>query len=35
MYKIYCDGYLIGVRELTPIEVKNLESNKDIFVISL
>ena len=35
MYKIYCEGYLVGVRELTPTEIKDLESNKDIFVISL
>jgi len=35
MYKIYCEGYLVGVRELTPAEVKDLESNKDIIVISL
>ena len=35
MYKIFYNGYLVGVEELTPQEVKNLESNKDIFVISL
>ncbi len=35
MYKIYCDGYLVGVKVLTPQEVKKLESSKDIFVISL
>lgn len=35
MYKIFYNGYLVGVEALTPQEVKRLESNKDIFVISL
>lgn len=35
MYKIFYNGYLVGVKKLTPQEVRSLESNKDVFVISL